>query len=247
MPKVFLSPSTQEENYYVTGGTEEQYMNLLTDEIIPYLNSSGILWTRNDPNLSAAAAIAQSNAGNYGLHVALHSNAAAEGNYGGMRGSDVYYYRYGNNSKRAADIFVQNLKLVYPLPDKVRAMPTTELGEVTRTRAPAVLLELAYHDNREDAGWIIGNLPAIAWAVAKSITQYFGLPLAAPMEPLPATVSISSGTLNLRAAPNTQAAILASMPMGADVTILGMVGDWDVVRYGSLTGYAAARYLQTKG
>ena len=45
MPRVFLSPSTQENNYYVTGGTEEQYMNLLCDQVIPYLQSSGIAYT----------------------------------------------------------------------------------------------------------------------------------------------------------------------------------------------------------
>ena len=31
MPKVFLSPSTQEWNPYVDGGNEEQYMNLIAD------------------------------------------------------------------------------------------------------------------------------------------------------------------------------------------------------------------------
>ena len=59
MPSVFLSPSTQENNYYVNGGTEEQYMNLVCDRVIPYLNASGISYTRNDRNQSAAAAIRQ--------------------------------------------------------------------------------------------------------------------------------------------------------------------------------------------
>ena len=37
MPKVFLSPSTQEWNQYATDGNEELYMNLLADRIEPYL------------------------------------------------------------------------------------------------------------------------------------------------------------------------------------------------------------------
>ena len=41
MPIIYLSPSTQENNYYVTGGTEEQYMNLLADKMVPYLDASG--------------------------------------------------------------------------------------------------------------------------------------------------------------------------------------------------------------
>ena len=31
MPIIYLSPSTQENNYYVTGGTEEQYMKKIDD------------------------------------------------------------------------------------------------------------------------------------------------------------------------------------------------------------------------
>ena len=40
MPKVFLSPSTQEWNPYIDGGNEEQYMNLIADRMEPYLRSS---------------------------------------------------------------------------------------------------------------------------------------------------------------------------------------------------------------
>ena len=38
MPIVFLSPSTQDWNPYVTGsGSEEYWMNLLADTLEPYL------------------------------------------------------------------------------------------------------------------------------------------------------------------------------------------------------------------
>lgn len=78
MPIIYLSPSTQEKNYYVNGGTEEQYMNLLADKMVPYLNASGIRYSRNTPEMTAVSSIAASNAGNYDLHLALHSNAAPE-------------------------------------------------------------------------------------------------------------------------------------------------------------------------
>lgn len=76
MPSVFISPSTQEFNPYVDGGNEEYYMNLVADEMIPYLVASGITVGRNNPNESLRQAINLSNAGNYDLHLALHSNAA---------------------------------------------------------------------------------------------------------------------------------------------------------------------------
>ena len=52
MPIIYLSPSTQEKNYYVNGGTEEQYMNLLADKMVPYLNASGIRYSRNTPEMT---------------------------------------------------------------------------------------------------------------------------------------------------------------------------------------------------
>ena len=69
MPKIYLSPSLQEYNPYVDGGNEEYYMNLIADAMEPYLNSSGIQFTRNEPSQKLSQAIAQSNAGNYDLHL----------------------------------------------------------------------------------------------------------------------------------------------------------------------------------
>ena len=61
MPIIYLSPSTQENNYYVTGtGTEEDWMNRLADAMIPYLNSSGIRYTRNTPTPPVRAITATS-------------------------------------------------------------------------------------------------------------------------------------------------------------------------------------------
>ena len=180
MPKIYLSPSTQENNMYVTGGSEEYYMNLIADDMIPYLQSSGIQYTRNTKDMTAASSIKQSNSGNYGLHLAIHSNAAPEGQYGSYRGIDVYYSPKSPLGKKAAEIFARNLKTIYPLPDRVRALPTTSIGEVTQTRAPAVFLEIGYHDNRSDADWITGNIPRIAENLVLSLTEFFGIPLIPP-------------------------------------------------------------------
>ncbi len=179
MPSIYLSPSTQEFNPYIIGGSEEYYMNLIADAMEPYLYASGITFTRNTPDMTAASSIAASNAGNYDLHVALHSNATGSGD-GARRGSEVYYYPTSQNGKRFAEITANNLKLIYPLPDLVRTIPTTSLGEVRRTKAPAALIEFAYHDNYEDAVWIRDNIEAIAANVVVSITDYFGIPFVVP-------------------------------------------------------------------
>ena len=90
MPTIFLSPSTQEYNQYVTGaGSEEYFMNLLADAMEPLLLSNGIQFTRNDPRGTVSDSIRQSNAGSYDFHLALHSNASGPG----QRGPEPGYCR----------------------------------------------------------------------------------------------------------------------------------------------------------
>ena len=91
MPIIYLSPSTQEWNMYVTGsGSEEYNMNLLADALVPYLLSNGIRYKRNSPSMTAASSIREANTGWYDLYLALHSNAAPEGRYGGSGASSPF-------------------------------------------------------------------------------------------------------------------------------------------------------------
>ena len=176
MPSVFLSPSTQEGNPYINGGTEEYYMNLVADAIEPYLRASGISFGRNSPTQTLSQAIARSNAGNYDLHLAIHSNAAGSANSGRVRGTDVYYYPTSVKGKRAADIMAENFKDIYPLPEKVKTVASSSLAELKRTKAPAVLIETAYHDNLADAEWIQENIGEIGRNLAMSTAQFLGVP-----------------------------------------------------------------------
>lgn len=243
MPFLFLSPSTQDFNPYVTTGNEQYWMNQLADRMEPYLFASGLNVTRNDPNGSAAQSIRASNAGTYDFHLALHSNASPEALAGRQRGVDIYYFPASEEGLRMANILVDNLKPIYPLPERVRALPTVLIGEVRRTKAPSVLAELGYHDNVEDADWLTGNLEEIAAALSEGVTEYFGLPFLTPSEPRIGIVTLSSGTLNLRSLPTTDAAVLAQLPNGATVTILGQFDEWYTVEYDGLHGFASSRYI----
>ena len=176
MPIIYLSPSTQEFNPYNGGGNEEQYMNLIADAMEPYLRASGISYERNSPSQTLSQAIALSNAGNYDLHLAIHSNAAGSANSGKARGTDVYYYPTSSKGKRAADIIAENFRDIYPLPDKVKTVASANLAELKRTKAPAVLIETAYHDNLADAEWIQENIGAIGRNLSVSVAQFLGVP-----------------------------------------------------------------------
>lgn len=248
MPIIYLSPSTQEWNEYVTGsGSEEYNMNLLADALEPYLLANGIQYRRNSPDMTAASSIREANSGWYDFYLALHSNGAPEGRYGQERGIIAFYYPGSSEGQRAAELIAEELRQIYPLPNKVTTRATTTLGEVRQPRFPAVLVEIGYHDNYADATWVEGHMDAIAQQLARALTEFFGLPFIYPMTPVEGTVTVSYGTLNLRSYPSSTGTILANMPDGAAVTVYGEWEGWYVVHYGDYVGYAAAAYIDTQG
>ncbi len=175
MPSVYLSPSTQEFNTYFSGGSEEYYMNLLADYVEDYLIEKGIDVVRNDRNKPLADAINESNSGNYDLHLALHSNSSPPEFGGRLQGPDIYYYPGSEKGKMFADILEKNIKTIYPNSRLVNTLPSTELGEIRLTKAPAVLIETAYHDNPADEAWIKNNLPLIGKVIADSVEEYLNM------------------------------------------------------------------------
>lgn len=254
MPSLFLSPSVQEYNqYYDNSGSEEYYMNLIADAMEPYLNASGITFERNDPNATLSQAIRQSNAGNFDFHLALHSNAAPEYLAGQLTGPDFYYYTRSAQGKRGATTLADNFMKIYPDPSKVSIMPTTSLAEVTRTRAPSVLAELAYHDNPTDAEWIKNNIQAIARNLVEGLTIYFGIPFVDISEPggddmtnyTNGTVITERDRLNIRRYPSLDGEVLTQAPKGARLTVYCLSGEWYVVDYNGVLGFAYSEYVAT--
>lgn len=244
MPSIYLSPSTQEYNlYHGNEGSEEYYMNLIADAMVPYLIASGIEFTRNTPDMTAAQSIRASNEGSYDAHIALHSNAAPPNLSSQLQGTDVYHSPDSLRSRELADIVAANLKNIYPVPSRVRTVPTTSIGEVSRTRTPAVLIEFAYHDNPEDAAWLRENIDAIGRNVVLSLTEYFGIPFIEPEPIQTATVEVTSGNLNIRSAPSLSAPIVGKAPDGAQVFVLGQWDGWYVIRYNEYEGYVSGDYI----
>ena len=179
MPTIYLSPSTQEFNQYFSGGNEEIYMNLLGDIVQNELERNGIDVVRNNRDEPLATAIEDSNNGNYSLHLALHSNASPVSLARRLQGSDIYYYPGSTEAKRFADILQRNIKEIYPDPRLVNVRDTTELGELQFTKAPAVLFEVAYHDNPNDEMWIKENLDKIGTTIARSVAEFLDVPFEA--------------------------------------------------------------------
>ena len=138
---------------------------------------------------------------------------------------------------------MDGLKAIYPLPALVRTEPTTTIGEVRRTRAPAVLLELGFHDNPEDAQWIVTHIDAMAESLVLSLTEYFGLPFFPASTPQPGEVRVDLGVLDVYARPSYDSALVAQLYDGAQVTVVNEYYGWYLIRFGDQVGYADARFL----
>ena len=246
MPRLYLSPSTQDWNLYVTGhGSEEYFMNLLADAMEPYLIASGIRFTRNAPEMMAASSIAQANAEEYDFYLALHSNASPEGRYGENRGVIAFYYPTSSGGARAAELFVEELREIYPIEQLVRSETSTSIGELRKSRFPSVLLELGFHDQLDDALWLETNIGGLAPLLVRALTRYFYIPFLEPAPVMEGNVSTEQSDLLLREYPDPDAAVLAAMPNGAPVTVYGQWQGWYVTGYEELVGYAAAAYIRT--
>ncbi len=182
MPYIFLSPSTQEKNLYLSGGTEEDYMNQVADAMEPYLTASGIRFDRNDRNLPTSAAIEMENSKPYDFIISVHSNAAPDRLKGQLMGTDVYYFPTSTRGKAMASDIANRFIAVYPDPQKVDIRESDFLGELSKTKPPAVLVEVAYHDNAQDEKWIKENIETIAKTIVLGVTDYFEIPFRVPEE-----------------------------------------------------------------
>lgn len=243
MPTIYLSPSTQEYNPYITVGNEEYWMNLVVDAMIPYLQQYGINFYRNTPEMTAGSSIRDSNARNVDFHLAIHSNASRPGQEGRNRGIIAFYYPGSASGERMSNILVQNFRQIYPLPDLVRTSTTTSLVEVTRTNAPSVLLEVGFHDNVADANWITNNIDNIGRTIADSVYQYFAGEVVQPGIGQMGRVTTGGGFLNIRNGPALTGEVIGMAPNGAIVIITEQVGQWYRINYNGIDGYVFGQYI----
>lgn len=169
---IYLSPSAQENNVGVGDfGTEEYRMNRITDILEAILINEGYIVYRNNPEDSLTQIVEESNEIGPDIHVAIHSNAAN----GLARGPEIYTNMMGTPGDRLAHYIYNQILEIYPNPELGRGVKYTDsLYEIVQTNAPAVLLEIAFHDNIEDAEFIMQNETQIAEAIARGINQFFG-------------------------------------------------------------------------
>lgn len=169
MAKIYLSPSSQHENPYAYGGTNEAAQCMkIAHACEAALNrcgfeavvGGGTMYTR----------VPESNRWGADLHVAIHTNAAN----GKTTGTRCYAWKTGGDGFRAAQSI---FNVLAPITPGVSEGVFEQRGwyEIKNTKAPCVYVECEFHDVPETAKWIVEHTTDIGEAIAQGICNFYGV------------------------------------------------------------------------
>lgn len=176
---VYLSPSNQWNNYGVkkTGYTSEKNeMNDLTNYIEKYLKEAGVKVYRNKSILNGINTwLAESNSVKSDFHFAIHSNGSVNHD---THGIEIYVDKPTSQCLSIASNIYKNLYSIYPYKsdDANRGVKYANgsLGEANDNFIKCgSLIEVAYHDDYNDAEWIMQNKDTIGKNIAQSIIDFY--------------------------------------------------------------------------
>ena len=167
----YLSPSNQGANIGVDGyGSEQDQMYLLTLEITPHLDRAGVSFVVPERTVSLTERVRQSNSLGTCFHLALHSNAGGGGKAYGPVG--LYYSDAGKGLCQS--LVAALLSLGQQSNRSYHVKQEKSLYELRKTKAPAALIEVDFHDSPIGVEFITKRRSEIAEAIARVIIEADG-------------------------------------------------------------------------
>ena len=173
-PQVFISPSNQHYNVGADDfGTEKDRMNEIAIALHIELARQGITVYRAPAGTSSTDAVAMSNRNNVAIHVALHSNAASGNKAGQVRGTEIHTRANDATSMSLASDVLSSIMTIAPsVDDWNRGIKHSAFRELRGVDATSIYIEYAFHDNPDDARWIVDNIDEIARLTAQGIVNH---------------------------------------------------------------------------
>ena len=169
MTKIYLSPSSQPENKYAYGNTDEQTQcRKIANACEIALKRCGFE-VKNGQTGDHISRTKESNAWGANLHLAIHSNAFN----GTARGLRLFYYDESGNSYKACKAIFNELVKISPV-NSNNISKNQDWYEMQYTNCSPVYCEIFFHDNVQDAQFIINNITQIGEALAKGVCDYYG-------------------------------------------------------------------------
>lgn len=169
MTKIYFSPSSQKENKYAWGGTNEQFQcEKIALQCVKYAKKCG-LSARCDIGLDMYRRTENSNRWGSDIHVAIHTNASN----GKVKGTRLFCF---DKIDKSYDICKNVLKTLAPItPGNSDSISIATFYEIIETNMPCCYIEVAFHDNREEAKFIVQNTDKIAKAIVQGLCNYLNI------------------------------------------------------------------------
>lgn len=168
--KIYVSPSSQPKNIYAAGNTNEQEQcRKIAVALVEDLHRCGF---EAMTNLTGDMYKRAEESDKWGadLHLPIHSNAYNNN----VKGTVMFCYNTTGNGYKACKAIMETLAPITPgTSDSIRA--DKSLYEVWKPKASTAYIEVGFHDNVEEAQWIIDNTNAIAEAICKGICNFYGV------------------------------------------------------------------------
>lgn len=176
--KIYLSPSDQTTNRYAYGNTTEAVQcRRIADACEVALKRCGFA-VKNNQKSSMQSRVAESDSWGADLHVPIHTNA-----YNGeVSGTRIFCWNKTGEGYKAAKAVYNALAPLTPGGSE-NVSVYSDLYEIKYPDAPAVYIEVDFHDVPSVAKWIIEHTTEIGEAIAKGICNYFGVKYVEPEQP----------------------------------------------------------------
>lgn len=170
MAKIYISPSSQPANTYAYGNTNEQEQcRKIATALKKELDRCGFN-SKAGLNGTMYSRVYESNEFGADLHLPIHTNAC-DGKVAGLR---IFVYKKGGEAEKIAKAIDAELAPITPgTSDGISAQP--QLYEVKNSKGLCVYIEVGFHDNKEEAKWIIEHTQDIAVAIAKGLCKHYGV------------------------------------------------------------------------
>lgn len=181
--KIYISPEDRASNVYASSAlwnghttNEKEQMGRCADYMERGLLRCGSFEVINAQYGNMYDRVKESNNWPSDMHVAPHTN----GFNGKAAGTRVHCYP-SDRSRRIGKLIQDRIAPLSPgAPDKL--VESTNLYELRATHMAAVLPEFGFHDNPEDAQWLVDNMGQIAEETVQAICEYFGVAYVPPAE-----------------------------------------------------------------
>ncbi len=178
-PVIYLSPSNQDQNYGIQSlgyTTEMAIMNKIADVVGRELTTAGFIVHRNNPNGNIDIWLNESRRNGSDFHFAIHSNASARKT---ARGPEIHIDNETSLAYSIASNIYENLWEIYDGNQNYEyhrgiKYARGSLGEASDANHPcSSLIEVAFHDEYNDAFWVMNNIENIGKNIASSIISYY--------------------------------------------------------------------------